>query len=173
MPPRIVLVGLPGVGKSSVGARLARRLAVPFADSDDLVVRRTGRSVTAIFAADGEPEFRRAEAAAIAAAMTDFDGVLALGGGAVTTPAVRRALTASPAPVVHLTAGQGELLRRIGSHTHRPLLAENPAERLAHLAETRAELYREVATFVFDTAALTPNAVAEALHHQLTGASPQ
>ena len=90
MPPRVVLVGLPGSGKSSVGAELARRLGVAFADSDELVEAQTGRSVGEIFAQQGEPVFRQLEADLIAAALGSFDGVLALGGGAVTTESVRR-----------------------------------------------------------------------------------
>jgi len=75
--PRAVLVGLPGAGKSSVGARLAARLTVPFADSDRLISERAGRSIAEIFATDGEPEFRRLEAAVVLEALAGFGGVLA------------------------------------------------------------------------------------------------
>ncbi len=134
MPPRAILIGLPGVGKSTVGARLAQRLSVPFADSDRLITERTGREVAEIFSADGEAGFRELEAASIAAALVDFDGVLALGGGAVTTGSVRQALAGAGVPVVLLTASEPELLRRIGRSQHRPLLAGDPAGRLAELA---------------------------------------
>ena len=79
MSPRAVLVGLPGVGKSTVGRRLASRLAVPFADSDQLITARTGRSVADIFQRDGEPAFRELEASVITGALLEFRGVLALG----------------------------------------------------------------------------------------------
>src|SRR4051794_8380523 len=108
MPPRVVLVGLPGTGKSSVGAELARRLGVPFADSDELVASQTGRSVAEIFAEQGEPVFRQLEADMIAAALAGFDGVLALGGGAVTTGSVRDDLRAAGVPVVRLDAAPDE-----------------------------------------------------------------
>ncbi|MDQ2836558.1 MAG: shikimate kinase [Actinomycetota bacterium] len=168
MPPRAVLIGLPGVGKSTVGARLARQLAVPFADSDQLVIERAGRSVTEIFTEDGEPAFRELEAAAILAALADFDGVLALGGGAVTTAAVRDALADSTVPVVLLTAGEAELLRRIGLSRHRPLLAEDPPRQLAELVRTRAAIFRQLAGITVETAGRPVDAVVRVLHQQLT-----
>jgi shikimate kinase len=151
MAPRAVLIGLPGVGKSTVGRRLARALAVPFADSDDLVERSAGRSVAEIFDRDGEPAFRRLEAAAIGQALTGFDGVLALGGGAVGSSETRQALLDSPAPVLLLTANPADLLARIGDTRHRPLLADRPAARLAELAAAREPLYRQLAGVTCDT----------------------
>ncbi|HEX2902774.1 MAG TPA: shikimate kinase [Jatrophihabitans sp.] len=163
MPVRAVLVGLPGVGKSSVGTLLASRWAVPFADSDELVVAAAGRSIPQLFSDEGESGFRVREAAAILAALADFDGVLALGGGAVTTAEVRHALAAAGVPVVLLTASRQVLLERIGRTDHRPLLAQDPASRLAELEAERAELYRSVATCEVHTAGLTLAAVTEAV----------
>jgi shikimate kinase len=149
--PRLVLVGLPGSGKSSVGVAVADRLGVAFADSDDLVIKMTGRAIREIFERDGEAVFRELEAAAITAALVDFEGVLALGGGAVTSSSVRRELAATDVAVVLLTAEQPELLRRVAGTTHRPLLAGDAAARLADLASTRDGLYRQVATTTLDT----------------------
>jgi hypothetical protein len=73
--PKAVLIGLPGTGKTSAGRQLAKRLDVPFADSDDLVEQRAGHSVRAIFEQDGEAGFRQAEAEVIGAALTAFDGL--------------------------------------------------------------------------------------------------
>lgn len=151
MSPRAVLVGLPGAGKTTVGRHLAERLGLAFADSDALVEARTGRTIPEVFAAEGEAAFRAVESAAISAALQDYDGVLALGGGAVTTPATREALIASGVPVVLLRAEQFTLLERLGSGADRPLLAGDPARRLAELAAAREPLYREVATLVVDT----------------------
>ncbi|MCU1657532.1 MAG: hypothetical protein JWO57_2188, partial [Pseudonocardiales bacterium] len=134
MTPRVVLVGLPGTGKSTTGRRLAKILSVRFADSDDLVEAATGRGVHEIFATDGETAFRSAEADAVRLAIHDFDGVLALGGGALTTPATRAALASSGAPVVLLRAPVDTLLVRVGDGRTRPLLADDPAARLASLA---------------------------------------
>lgn len=172
MPPRVVLVGLPGAGKSAVGAELAAQWDVEFADSDDLVVHAAGRSVAVIFADEGEPGFRLIEARVIAGALSDFDGVLALGGGAVTTESVRRSLAVGSTPVALLTAPQHELLARMAGTDHRPLLAREPAARLAELSDSRDPLYREVATLTIDTAGRSVAAVATALSHQLTGDMP-
>lgn len=171
MPPRAVLVGLPGSGKSTVGARLAKRLSVPFADSDRLVTDRAGCSVSEIFERDGEAGFRQLEAAAIAEALASFDGVLALGGGALTTPAVRHQLIASGVPVVLLTADLDELLHRMAGARHRPLLATDPAGRLAELARDRSASYREVATLTVPTQRRSVAAVAALVQEQLAGRS--
>ncbi len=167
--PRAVLVGLPGVGKSSVGARLASRLSLPFADSDELVVQATGRSVAAIFAAEGEVGFREREAAVVLEALSGFGGVLALGGGAVTTERVRQALAEAAVPVVLLTAAEPDLLRRLARGRHsRPVLAGDLATRLATLAVERAELYRQVCTFSVDTGGRSVAAAAELVLRELT-----
>jgi shikimate kinase len=166
--PRAILVGLPGTGKSSVGARLAGRLLVPFADSDWLVCQAEGRSVSAIFATDGEAGFRKLEAMTVLEALTSFTGVLALGGGAVTTQDVRRGLAESGVPVVLLTATEPELLRRLQFSPHsRPLLVGDPAGQLAALTTERAELYRQVCTLTVDTTGRSIGAVAELIHREL------
>lgn len=80
MSVRAVLVGMPGVGKSTVGKLLAKDLELPFADSDALIVSETGQSIPEIFQTVGEEGFRRLEADIIARTLADFDGVLSLGG---------------------------------------------------------------------------------------------
>lgn len=84
MAPKAVLVGLPGSGKSTIGRRLAKALGVGLLDTDVAIEQRTGRSIADIFATDGEQEFRRIEEDVVRAALADHDGVLSLGGGAVT-----------------------------------------------------------------------------------------
>ena len=169
MPPRVVLVGLPGAGKSTVGAELARRLQVPFADTDDLVAQQTGRTVSEIFSHQGEAGFRRLEADMIAEALGSFGGVLALGGGAVTTESVRQDLLASGVLVVQLSAGLDELLSRLAGNRSRPLLAGDPGGRLAELAAAREPLYREVASLTVPTGGRSPAEVAEELAARLIG----
>lgn len=158
--PVVVLVGLPGTGKSTSGRRLAKILDVPFADSDDLVEASAGRSVQEIFADTGEAAFRATEAAAVAAALAEFPGVLALGGGALTTPDVRDALATAGVPVVVLRAGLDTLAARVGDGRTRPLLTGDPAGRLAELDRDRSALYAQVATFTVDTDGRTPGQVA-------------
>jgi shikimate kinase len=167
MTPKVVLVGLPGSGKSTTGRRLAKILVVPFTDSDELIEKQTGRGVRNIFAESGEAEFRRIEAATVAAALSSFDGVLALGGGALTGTATREALQTSGVPVVLLQATLTTLIRRVGDGRTRPLLADDPPARLATLAEQREPLYREAATLVVDTDRRTPGQVAATIAARL------
>jgi shikimate kinase len=168
--PKVVLIGLPGAGKSTTGRRLAKILAVPFADSDDLVEAADGRSVQQIFADAGEEVFRAAESSAVSAALTGFDGVLALGGGALGSPSTRDALANSGVPVVVLTATVNTLRDRVGDGRTRPLLADDPVGRLAVLAVERAPVYDAVSTFTVETDGRTPGQVAATvaarLHHR-------
>ncbi|HEY3089735.1 MAG TPA: shikimate kinase [Jatrophihabitantaceae bacterium] len=167
MSPRAVLVGLPGTGKTTAGRLLAQRLGVPFADSDELVEARAGRSVREIFDRDGEGAFRTAEAEAIAVALREFDGVLALGGGAILAAATRTALVESDVAVVLLRADLSVLLQRMGPARERPLLAADPPGRLAALAAQREPLYRSVATTVVDAGHGSAAEVAAAIEDAL------
>ncbi|HEU0087639.1 MAG TPA: shikimate kinase, partial [Pseudonocardiaceae bacterium] len=87
--PAVVLVGPPGAGKSTIGALLAERLDTDFVDVDELIVARTGRSISDIFTSDGEPVFRELEQAEVVQALARHRGVLALGGGAVLAERTR------------------------------------------------------------------------------------
>jgi shikimate kinase len=167
MAVSVVLIGLPGVGKTSVGRALAALLSLPFADSDDLVQEMTGRRIGDIIADDGEAAFRDIEAAAIAGALLDRDGVLALGGGAVTSAPVRAELAATGVPVVRLTAPEAVVLARIGNTQHRPLLAGDTAHRLRELAEAREGFYAESATLTVDTEGIGVTDVAALLARAL------
>jgi shikimate kinase len=167
MSPRVVLVGLPGTGKSTTGRRLAKILAVPFADSDELVETETGRPVTEVFATEGEAAFRAVEHAAIVRALAGFDGVLALGGGALGNVATRTAITDSGTPVVQLRARLDTLGARVGDGRSRPLLTDDPPSRLAVLAAERTPTYDLLATISVDTDGRTPGQVAAAVAARL------
>ncbi len=165
--PVAVVVGLPGAGKSTTGRRLAKILAVPFTDSDELVEASRGRSVGDIFATDGEAAFRAAEAEAVATALRDFAGVLSLGGGALTDDRTRAAVASAGVPVVFLRATVATLATRVGDGRTRPLLEADPPVRLAELAEARRRLYDEVATITVDTDGRTPGQVAATVASRL------
>ncbi|MCT4356191.1 shikimate kinase [Streptomyces sp. Je 1-79] len=160
--PLIVLVGPMGVGKSTVGALLAKRLGCAYRDTDDAVVAAQGRSVADIFVDEGETYFRALEKAAVATALVEHDGVLALGGGAVLDAGTRELLSAHAA-VVHLTMGVEEAVGRAGLDTARPLLAGDPRGRWQELTESRRHLYAEVARAVVATDGRTPEEVADAV----------
>jgi shikimate kinase len=156
--PRAVLVGLPGSGKSTIGRRLAKALGVGLLDTDAAIEQRTGRTIADIFATDGEPEFRRIEEEVIRAALEEHDGVLSLGGGAVTSPGVCAALSGHTVVYLEISAAEG--VRRTGGNTVRPLLAgPDRAEKFRELMSKRIPLYRRVATIRVDTNRRNPGAV--------------
>jgi len=156
--PRAVLVGLPGSGKSTIGRRLAKALGVGLLDTDAAIEQRTGRTIADIFATDGEPEFRRIEEEVIRAALEEHDGVLSLGGGAVTSPGVCAALAGHTVVYLEISAAEG--VRRTGGNTVRPLLAgPDRAEKFRELMSKRIPLYRRVATIRVDTNRRNPGAV--------------
>jgi shikimate kinase len=148
--PRAVVVGPPGAGKSTVGALLAQRLDVPFRDVDEDIVRAAGKPISDIFTVDGEPAFRALEEQAVAVALAEHAGVLALGGGAILSERTRQLLAGHA--VVFLNVGMAEGVRRAGLSTARPLLAGvNPRATFKTLLEARLPLYREVAAIEVGT----------------------
>ena len=132
--PKVVLVGPPGAGKSTIGRRLARALSLPLVDSDQLIEETYGKSCGEVFTELGEPAFREVEARYVATALSS-GGVVSLGGGAVLTDSTR------------------ELLAQ---HTRPVLAAEDPAAHYRNLVEKRAPLYHEVADFRVRTDGRTP-----------------
>jgi shikimate kinase len=151
--PVVVLVGVPGAGKSTVGRAVAERLGVGFRDTDADVESSTGRPIADIFVESGEPEFRRLEARAVSDAVAAHRGVLALGGGAVTDPETRVLL--ADHPVVWLRVGLAAASQRAGLSVARPVLLGNVRAQLKALMDARAPLYEEVATLVLDTDAMS------------------
>lgn len=147
----LVLVGMPGSGKSTVGRSLARRLHLPFHDSDHLIEQRIGCSIREFFAREGEPAFRDLEQQVIAELMQTGSCVLATGGGAVLREANRAALHAG-GHVIYLRATPEELWRRLRRDTQRPLLqVADPLDKLRQLHAERDPLYRQVAHYTIDT----------------------
>ena len=156
--PKAVLIGLPGSGKSTIGRRLARAMGLTVLDTDAVIEDSTGRSVAEIFSADGESGFRRIEEQVIRDALKTHDGILSLGGGAVTTPGVRDALTGHTVVYLEISAAEG--IRRTGGSVVRPLLAgPDRAEKYRDLMNERVPLYRRVATIRINTNRRNPGAV--------------
>ena len=158
MAPKAVLIGLPGSGKSTIGRRLAKALNLTLLDTDAAIEETTGRTIADIFATDGEKEFRRIEEDVIRSALKSHDGVLSLGGGAVTTPGVRDALAGHTVIYLEISASEG--VRRTGGATVRPLLAGGDrSEKFKALMSQRVPLYRRVATMRVNTNRRNPGAV--------------
>ncbi len=145
MRPNLVLIGFMGTGKTTVGRLCARTLGFRFRDSDALVERWCGKSVSRIFEEHGEPFFRDQEAAAIRTLCRRTEQVIATGGGAVLRGENVGNLR-SRGIVILLEASEEEILKRVSRHDSRPLVAgEDPAGRIRELLATREPLYRAVA----------------------------
>jgi shikimate kinase len=156
----VVLIGMMGVGKSTVGRLLADRWSRRFIDADDELERRTECSVEALFAERGEAGFRRLEAEVLADLLADeIAGVISCGGG-VVTGARNRELLGDRSTVVWLTAPVDVLALRVGDGASRPLLGDDPTEALQELVDRRVPLYEAVADHVVDTADRSPATVA-------------
>ena len=155
---RVVLVGPPGAGKSTVGAALAELLDLPLHDTDAAVEAEQGRPIADIFVEEGEAAFRALERAEVARAVAEEDGILALGGGAPVDPDTERLLVGQT--VVFLDVGIADASRRVGFDRSRPLLAVNPRASWVRLMNERRPIYERVATHRVDTAGRTPDDVA-------------
>jgi shikimate kinase len=147
----IVLVGMPGSGKSTVGRQLARRLNWPFVDSDSEIERHLGCSIRSYFEQHGEALFRDIEQQVLAELLGRESHVVATGGGAVLREATRLLMQAQ-AQVVYLRSSPEELMRRLRHDTNRPLLqVRDPMRKLRDLFRERDPLYRDAARFVIET----------------------
>jgi shikimate kinase len=164
----LVLVGLMGTGKTTVGRELARRLGRPLIDSDEQVEARTGRTVREIWRTDGEPAFRVLEAEALAEALASDDpAVIAAAGGVVLAAENRRRLVRA-GTVVWLRGDPAVLAERARRADHRPLLDRDPRAALEAMARDRVPLYEEVADHTVDVTDRTPDQVADRIM-ELTG----
>jgi shikimate kinase len=160
-PPRVLLIGMMGAGKSTTGHLLSKRLGWPYLDSDDEIQRLTGRSVPEIWKAEGEAAFRAEESKVLAEATTsDGPAVISVAGGAVLDPD-NRARIRGAGLVVWLRADVAVLATRVGTGTGRPLLESGPAAAIERLVEVRAPIYADLADLVLDVDRISPPQVAD------------
>ncbi len=156
----LVLIGLMGAGKTTVGLECARRLGRTFVDTDDLVTDNAHMTVEGIFAKEGEPRFREIERTVVADVCASPEAlVIACGGGTVLDAENRRALRASGV-VIWLRAPTATLLARVGDGSRRPLLRDDPAGALQRLERLREPAYESAAHACVDTDDLDVAAVA-------------
>jgi len=147
----VALVGLPGSGKSTIGRQLARRLGLPFFDSDQVIEQRIGCAISEFFREQGEDRFRDIEAEVITLLSAGEPKVLSTGGGSVLREANRRALHENTL-VVYLRSSPEEVFRRVRHDRNRPLLqVEDPLQKIRDLHAQRDPLYAETAHFTIDT----------------------
>lgn len=147
----ISLVGLPGSGKSSVGRQLARRLKLPFFDTDQVIEQQLGCSIREFFEREGEDRFRDIEELVIDQLTQNPAGVVSTGGGVILRSANRQLLR-ERSQVVYLNSSPDELFKRLRHDMNRPLLqVADPLNRLRELHALRDPLYRETAHFIIET----------------------
>ena len=166
MSPLVVLVGPPGAGKTTVGGLLAERLGVALRDTDADVEESAGATIPDLFVDHGEAYFCTLERQAVAAALTEHEGVLSLGGGAVLDPGTREALRGHR--VVFLDVGLAEAVRRVGLGVSRPLLLGNVRAQLKALLDQRRPMYEAVAWRTVDTDGQTPEQIVDDIASALT-----
>lgn len=159
--PQVILIGPPGAGKSSVGKALGQRLAMNFADTDALIEEESGLRVSEIFLDKGEPFFRELEREIVLRELANFEGVLALGGGAVMNNDVESALRQTSDPICFLDVSLSSAAPRIGFNRDRPLLVGNPRAKWQELMNVRRPIYESLATLTVSTDSGTPSQIAQ------------
>jgi len=163
--PRVVLVGPMGAGKSTVAALLGRAWGLPTRDTDDDVEMVAGKTVSDIFVDDGEERFRDLEAAAVARALVEHDGVLSLGGGAVLREQTRDLLRDQM--VVFLNVGLSDAVKRVGMGIGRPLLLGNVRSRMKVMLDERLPVHESLARVRIAPDGRTAAEVADAIRERV------
>jgi shikimate kinase len=167
--PRAVVIGPPGVGKSTIGRRVARALDIAWHDTDKAIETAAGQSIADVFVDHGEAHFRDLERAEVLRALAEEPGIVSVGGGAPMDPEVQAALAGHT--VVFLDVGIADAARRIGFDASRPLLMVNPRASWTKMMNERRPTYERLATLRVDTAGRKPAAVVEEIVAFL-GAAP-
>lgn len=150
MPPRVILIGPMGSGKSTIGKSLANKLSLQFRDTDSVIEEQEQKSVSQIFIEDGEDAFRLIEKSVLRQELLTDDTVLALGGGAPISIDAQSALRAIKSHVVYLDISLANVAPRIGFNRDRPLLLNNPRGQWQTLMEARRPIYESIADTIVD-----------------------
>lgn len=143
---RLVLIGAPGSGKSTVGKALASHLNLPFIDTDMLIEEKEGKKITDIFVIDGEDVFRAQEFETLKEVLDLNDVVISLGGGAPIAPAAQEVIRNSNSTVIFLDVSLATAAPRVGFNRDRPLLLGNPRSQWQALSDQRRPIYEDLAT---------------------------
>jgi shikimate kinase len=142
---RILLIGPPGAGKSTVGQALANKLRIDFIDTDQVIEDETGKSITDIFVVDGEPHFRALELQTLRKVLSFEAGVISLGGGAPISEDAQEAIEQSNSHTVFLDVSLATAAPRVGFNRDRPLLLGNPRAQWQALSDNRRPIYEKLA----------------------------
>lgn len=165
--PRLILIGPPGCGKSTVGAALADKLSIEFIDTDSAIEASYGHKISDIFVDKGEEFFRDLEFTTLTKSLSVSDCVLSLGGGAPIALRSQDLLKSSQTPVFFLDVSLAVAAPRVGFNRDRPLLLGNPRAQWQALAETRRPIYESLASFVIKVDAMSVKDVADEIEAKL------
>jgi shikimate kinase len=163
MPASIVLIGPPGAGKTSVGKALAKATTSQFIDTDALIEKDQGKSISEIFVDQGEVFFREVEERVCVDTLANVNGIISLGGGAPLSPKVQNILKESGLHVIFLDVSLAVAAPRIGFNRDRPLLLNNPRQQWQLLMDKRRPIYEDVATDIVEVGQLSVSALCEAI----------
>jgi len=159
MPPRLILIGPMGSGKTTIGQLLATNLNLTFRDTDQVIESETGKTVSEIFLDQGEDKFRALEKAVLRKELLTDETILALGGGAPISIDAQSALRAIASPVIYFDISLASVAPRIGFNRDRPLLLHNPRGQWETLMQERRPIYESIADFVIDVNAKSEEAI--------------
>jgi len=148
MSDKVILIGPPGAGKSTIGNALAKKMKVSFADTDSMIEAKLGKKISDIFVDLGEPYFREQELIVLAEVLASDNGVISLGGGAPISIPAQELLRHSDATVIFLDISLGKAAARVGFNRDRPLLLGNPRAQWTELMNSRRPIYESLATAV-------------------------
>jgi shikimate kinase len=165
--PRLILIGPPGCGKSTVGAALAQKLTIDFIDTDVAIESSYGHKISDIFVDKGEEFFRDLEFKVLGQSLVENDCVLSLGGGAPIAQRAQEILKTAQAPIFFLDVSLAVAAPRVGFNRDRPLLLGNPRAQWQSLAETRRPIYESLASFVIKVDAMSVEEVVDAIVSKL------
>jgi len=165
--PRLILIGPPGCGKSTVGAALAQKLIIDFIDTDVAIEASYGQKISDIFVDKGEEFFRDLEFKVLDQSLMKEDCVLSLGGGAPIAQRAQEILKTAKAPIFFLDVSLAVAAPRVGFNRDRPLLLGNPRAQWQSLAETRRPIYESLASFVIKVDSMSVEEVVDAIVSKL------
>ncbi|NBO51214.1 MAG: shikimate kinase [Actinobacteria bacterium] len=164
---KIVLIGPPGAGKTSIGKALSKELNMAFADSDSEIERSVNKKISDIFVDEGEEVFRKIEVDVVSKLLSQFDGVIALGGGAPINPEIQELLSSAQYPVVFIDVSISQAAIRIGFNKDRPLLLINPRQQWLHLMSERRPIYEKLASVTVSSDSQKPSEVARSITERI------
>jgi len=167
MLKKIVLIGPPGAGKSSIGKALAKELNLNFIDSDSEIEKISLKKISEIFIEDGEPAFRLLEVDVVRKVLADFEGVISLGGGAPINKEIQEVLQDANYPVVFIDVSIAQAAIRIGFNKDRPLLLVNPRQQWISLMNDRRPIYEKLASQTISSDNQKPHEVAKQISDKL------